>query len=113
MSQLTLQFETRRIDVTLDRLANVEEALSVEERSALQREDWWNIVILVTRVRAMERAEEPEHRRLGLRTDAPLADAYDRVVQPGVGHPVDAILRTFKAAFADPGPIQRTELNHG
>ncbi|TXL72516.1 hypothetical protein FHP25_24790 [Vineibacter terrae] len=103
MSQLELHFaKPRRIDITIERLIRLVDELSAEERATLQEGhwSWWAIVITVMRVRAMERAEERVGQQLGMAADAPLADAYDRVVQPGVGHPADALLRTFKEVYA-------------
>lgn len=95
MSQLGLDLAPpRRIDVTLERLDADVAALSVEQQSALGETKAWGIVVIVSRLRGMERAEEEV---LG-RARASLADAYDRVVSPG-DPAVDALIRTFKTAF--------------
>jgi len=84
----------RRIDITLARLADIQESMSQEQCSQLASSPWWNMVVIVSRLRAMERAEEEV---LG-RPSTGLADVYDRIAQPGE-HAVEAILRTFRESF--------------
>ena len=50
----------RRIDVTIERLEQSIDALTREQRDRLADPEcsWWAVVVLVVRVRAMERAEE-------------------------------------------------------
>lgn len=92
MSQLGLDLaRPRRIDVTLERLDADVAALSAEQQAALGQEKAWSLVVIVSRLRAMERGEEEA---LGSTRPSSLADAYDRVVSPG-----DALIRTFKTVF--------------
>lgn len=87
----------RRIDVTLARLAADHEAMSDEERSQLDGKPWWTTIVIVSRVRAMERGEEEA---IG-RPSKGLADIYDSIVSPGE-HAVEALLRTFQASLSSP-----------
>ena len=82
----------RRIDITLARLADITEALSDEEHVKLSDKPWWSAIVLVSRVRAMERAEEEV---LG-RPSKGVADTYDHIVSPGE-HAGEALLRVFNA----------------
>jgi hypothetical protein len=86
----------RRIDVTIERLEKSIDALTREQRDRLADPQcaWWAVVVVVARVRAMERAEES----VRAAPVAPMADTYDRVAQPGE-HAVEALLRTFKAMY--------------
>lgn len=84
----------RRIDITLARLADIQESMSVEEQSTLSGKPWWTSVVLVSRLRAMERAEEEV---LGGPVPG-LADAYERLVTPGE-HPIEALMRAFQAVY--------------
>lgn len=88
---------TRRIDITLARIADIYEQLPDEDRERIGGEKWWNIIVIVFRIRAMERGEEEVtgHSSRGL------ADAYDRIALQGEpAH--EAILRTFKEVYAPP-----------
>src|SRR5579885_3033034 len=69
----------RRIDVTLARVATLHEAMTDQERAELDGKRWWTTIVVASRMRAMERAEEEV---LG-RPSKGLADAYDRVISPG------------------------------
>lgn len=84
----------RRIDRTLTRLAAIYESMPQEERAELAGTKWFSVIVLVSRLRGMERAEEEA---LG-RPSKGLADTYDRVVRPGE-NAADAILRTFVAVY--------------
>jgi len=86
----------RRIDITLDRVRETYDAMSLEERTALSQKPWMKVVEMVFAVRAMERGEE---QALG-RPSIGLADVYDKVVTPGE-HPIEALLRTFKGSFPE------------
>lgn len=87
----------RRIDVTLARLAADHDAMSDEKRSQLDGKPWWATIVIVSRLRAMERGEEEA---LG-RQSKGLADIYDSIVSPGE-HAVEALLRTFQASLRSP-----------
>lgn len=91
MTQLSPE---RRIDTTLERAADIYESMSDEEHAELAAKEWWNVIVMVSRLRGMERAEEEV---LG-RPSMGLADAYDRVARPGE-HAVEALLRTFKEVY--------------
>jgi len=103
VSQLALAFkESRRIDIMLDRLEDLLDELSAEQQARLTDPSscsWWGVVVMVARLRAMERAEEEV---LG-GDRATMADAYDRIVQPGE-HAVEAIMRTFRAVYGSSAP---------
>lgn len=86
----------RRIDITLQRLADIQESMSADELAALAGKSWWNTIVIVSRLRAMERAEEEV---LGPPRGV-LADIYDRLVTPGE-HPCEALLRVFRATFTN------------
>lgn len=88
--------ETRRIDRTLQTIEENIEGLTEEQRVSIGETRWWGVVEIVAKLRAMERGEGQAHFGLGTQGCTPVADAYDRVVQPG-GHPLEAILATFKA----------------
>lgn len=94
-SDATSHSPERRIDITLARLAGIHEAMSDDERSQLDGKQWWAVIVIISRLRAMERAEEEV---LG-RPIKGLADTYDAVVSPGE-HAVEALLRTFQTAFS-------------
>jgi len=95
MDQMTLDLAPpRRIDITLDRLDKVVNEMVESERSTLANHKWWSIAVIVSRLRAMERAEIevlPSSRQT-------MADAYDLVVTPGE-HPIEALLRTFRTVY--------------
>jgi hypothetical protein len=105
MSQLSLALDTsslssaseRRIDITLDRLAAIHEAMSIEQRAMLDDKKYWAVVLMVSRIRAMERGEEEA---LG-RPSRGLADAYDAIIAPGE-HAIEALLRTFAHVYSQP-----------
>ena len=86
----------RRIDITLDRIREVVEAATNEERATLIGKPWWSAIDTVFCLRAMERAEEEV---LGAPRGV-LADLYDRLVTPGE-HPGEALLRVFRAMFTN------------
>lgn len=87
----------RRIDVTLERLRATFETLSPEQQQRLGTQKSWAVVVMVDRLRSMERAEEDVLQR----PISPMADAYDSIVTPGE-HPIEAIVRTFQAVYAAP-----------
>jgi hypothetical protein len=86
--------DRRRIDITIERLDAIAAELGAEEQERLANQKWWATVVIVARLRSMERAENEF--RVG---PTPMADAYDRVVQPGE-HAAEALVRTFKAVYA-------------
>ena len=85
----------RRLDVTIERIADIFDSLSDAEVASLAGKDWWSVTALVCRLRAMERGEE-ESRGCGAINS--IADTYDKVVSPGE-HPIEALIRTFKAHY--------------
>lgn len=107
MPQLELAFDgwvpaavpvaERRIDLTLDRLRAAYEAASDEARAGIDDKPYWNVVLMVSALRAMERGEEEALSR----PSRGLADVYDLVVSPGE-HPIEALLRTFRATYLQP-----------
>lgn len=112
MTQLALGLDApqppppeRRIDITLARLAEIEESWSDAERAEIAAQldadpraaKAWSAIAIVARVRAMERGEEAA----GLRPSGSLADIYDRLVQPGE-EASQALLRVFAAAYGGP-----------
>ena len=104
MAQFELAFDVRalsitppsdrRIDITIERLRLSFEELSDSERAALVCKPWWVSVDTVLALRAMERGEEEA---LG-RPAHGVADAYDRLVEPGQ-HILDALIRVHNDLF--------------
>ncbi|WP_158669931.1 hypothetical protein [Bradyrhizobium guangdongense] len=104
MAQFELAFDVRvasvappsdrRIDITIERLRLSFEDLSESERAALICKPWWGFVDTVLALRAMERGEEEA---LG-RPARGVADAYDRLVEPGE-HILEALIRVHHDLF--------------
>lgn len=88
----------RRIDITMDRVKETYDAMSLEERTTLSQKPWMNTVEMVFAIRAMERGEEEA---LG-RPSVGLADIYDRIVTPG-SNPIEALIKTFKIMLEEGG----------
>ena len=86
----------RRIDVTLQTVRDQYEALPEYEQAELSAKHWWNTVVVVSRLRAMERGEEEA---IG-RPSIGLADIYDSLISPGE-HACKALIRTFSASLSD------------
>jgi hypothetical protein len=84
----------RRIDITIARISDEWEAMPIGEREILAAKPWFNTLLTATRLRAMEREEEEAFGRDGLG----LADAYDRLVQPGE-LAIPAVLRAFSDVY--------------
>ncbi|MCP1832785.1 hypothetical protein [Bradyrhizobium sp. USDA 4545] len=110
MTQLAMAFDAspsspfsspeRRIDITLDTVRGIHEAMSDSERAELAGKKWWSVVLMVSELRAMERGEEEA---LG-RPSKGLADAYDAIITPGE-HAIEALLRTFAHVYSQPGNL--------
>jgi hypothetical protein len=95
MTQLSLDITPpRRIDVTLERLQASLDAMDEDQRAELNALPQFNTVVIVARLRAMERCEK-EVRSAICET---MADAYDRVAVEGE-NAANAILRTFRAVY--------------
>jgi len=86
--------DRRRIDITIERLDQMAQALPPDQQKCLAGTawNWWSIVVMVARLRAMERAEI----EAGCKSSETMADAYDLVVAPGE-HAVGAMFKTFRA----------------
>jgi hypothetical protein len=81
----------RRIDITL---RNIDDAVAKSGHD-VTKESWWPILHLVSHLRGMEMAESS----IGMKNSEPLADAYDRLINPGDMSAVAAILATFRAVY--------------
>jgi len=95
MNQLAFDLApSRRIDITLQRLDELLQAATDEERNQIASAPWWGVLVIVSHLRSMELAEEAA----GSKATNQLADAYDRLIRPGE-HAVEAILRTYRAVY--------------
>lgn len=96
MEQLWLDQNSRRIDTTLSRLQQSLDAMSEGDRVALAAIPQFSVIVMVSRLRAMELAEKEALPS----TIESMADAYDRVAVIGE-NAADAIIRTFKEVYTN------------
>jgi len=89
------QSQQRRIDITLDRVRAVYDAMPLDEQTAISQKPWMATIETVFALRGMERAEEEV---LG-RSSKGLADVYDKLIAPG-DHPIEALLKTFGKLYS-------------
>lgn len=96
MSQLALELPTpRRIDTTIETLARIIDGLDESERARLARLAAWNVVVIVQRLRALERAEM----EVLPTTQQPMADTYDAIIEPGSINAADALVAVFRHVY--------------
>ncbi len=86
----------RRLDITLGRVRALISGMSEEQFRKVDGQSWWLDLIEMFWLREMEADEE---KMLGRpRPGGGLADAYDRLIEPGEDA-VKALLKTFRSVY--------------